>query len=289
MDVYTLASEVSDNFFYAVANSPGRAVLIDPIDGERAVAHLDDHDLELEVVVNTHFHPDHIGGNDTVFEHWPDAKLVAGAIDTERIESQQSRAVDRQLDGGDALEVGDVSLEIFDTPGHTPGHISLLVGHQLFCGDTVFVGGAGNCKFGGDPSVLYRTFDTVLAEMDDDVIFYPGHDYSVRNLEFALSIEPGNDRAEELLEEAKARFSELGFGPRAPLVNAGLMACCAAEADWDGFEQFYHLASQSVGNLGLGDTDLIWMAEKAAALAADHGHADAQEMARELARIHPQA
>jgi hydroxyacylglutathione hydrolase len=204
MDVYTLASEVSDNFFYAVANSSGRAVLIDPIDGERAVAHLDDHDLELEVVVNTHFHPDHIGGNDTVFEHWPDAKLVAGAIDTERIESQQSRAVDRQLDGGDALEVGDVSLEIFDTPGHTPGHISLLVGHQLFCGDTVFVGGAGNCKFGGDPSVLYRTFDTVLAEMDDDVIFYPGHDYSVRNLEFALSIEPGNDRAEELLEEAKA-------------------------------------------------------------------------------------
>jgi tetratricopeptide (TPR) repeat protein len=97
------------------------------------------------------------------------------------------------------------------------------------------------------------------------------------------------DTARALLEEAKARFSELGFGPRAPLVNAGLMACCAAEADWDGFEQFYHLASQSVGNLGLGDTDLIWMAEKAAALAADHGHADAQEMARELARIHAQA
>jgi hydroxyacylglutathione hydrolase len=204
MDVYIIASEVSDNYFYAVADASKKAALIDPIDGKRAVAHLDEHDLDLQVVVNTHFHPDHIGGNDTVFEHSPEAILVAGEIDAERIESQQSHAVNQRLNGGDTLDVGELRLEIFDTPGHTPGHISLRQGGHLFCGDTVFVGGAGNCKFGGDPSVLYRTFDTVLAEMDDDTIFYPGHDYSVRNLEFVLSIEPDNSKAKELLEQAKA-------------------------------------------------------------------------------------
>lgn len=204
MNVYVIASEVSDNFFYAVADDSGHAALIDPIDGDRAVAHLDKHHLELEVVVNTHYHHDHIGGNDAVFKHFPDAILVAGATDAERIESQQSQPVERRLQGGDTLDVGDVSLEIFDTPGHTPGHISLRSSKHLFCGDTVFVGGAGNCKFGGDPSVLYQTFDSVLAEMDDNVIFYPGHDYSVRNLEFVLSIEPDNDRAQELLDQAKA-------------------------------------------------------------------------------------
>jgi hydroxyacylglutathione hydrolase len=204
MDIYTIASTVSDNFFYTVADSSGNAALIDPIDGARAVEHLDEHGLELEVVVNTHFHHDHIGGNDIVFEHSPEATLVAGRTDADRIESQQSTPIARRLKGGDTLEVGAVSLSILDTPGHTPGHISLGTGKHLFCGDTVFVGGAGNCNFGGDPGALYRTFTSVLADLDDSTLFYPGHDYSVRNLEFAVSIEPDNERAKELIDDAMA-------------------------------------------------------------------------------------
>ncbi|QDG49692.1 MBL fold metallo-hydrolase [Persicimonas caeni] len=205
MQVDIIASEVSDNFFYVVHDAAGKAALIDPIDGAQAVAHISEHGLDLELVVNTHFHHDHIGGNDTVFERFPNARLVAGAGDSERIEAQQSRSIDRRLADGDSVEVGEASLTVLDTPGHTPGHISLLGGEHLFCGDTIFVAGAGNCKFGGDPSVLYRTFASVLSELDDEVVFYPGHDYSVRDLEFALSLEPDNERAEELLEEARAK------------------------------------------------------------------------------------
>lgn len=203
LHVDIIASEVSDNFFYVVRDSAGKAALIDPIDGAGAVAYIEENDLDLEFVVNTHFHHDHIGGNDTVFERFPDARLVAGAGDAERIEAQQSKSIDRHLAGGDTVEVGEASLKVLDTPGHTPGHISLLGGNHLFCGDTIFVAGAGNCKFGGDPSVLYRTFASVLSELDDEVVFYPGHDYSVRDLEFVLSLQPQNERAQELLDEAR--------------------------------------------------------------------------------------
>lgn len=205
MNVDIIASSVSDNFFYAVSDDAGRALLVDPIDGDKAVAFVDERGLELRCVVNTHFHHDHIGGNDAVFASFPDAELVAGAGDADRIEAQQSHAVDRRLAAGDTVEVGDVELYVLDTPGHTPGHISLRAGEHLFSGDTLFVGGAGNCKFGGDPGVLFRTFDDVLGELPGDVVFYPGHDYSVRDLEFILSLEPDNAQAAELLEQAEKK------------------------------------------------------------------------------------
>ena len=203
MEVDVLASNISDNYFYVVSDKSGAAALVDPIDGQQAVRYVEDHGLNLEVVINTHFHPDHIGGNDTVFGHAPDAALVTGQGDAERVANGQSHRVDRRLSAGDVVRVGDLELEVLDTPGHTPGHISLQLEEHLFCGDTIFVGGAGNCKFGGDAGVLFRTFRDVLRQLAPDTVFYPGHDYSVRNLEFILSIEPDNERAEELLADAK--------------------------------------------------------------------------------------
>jgi hydroxyacylglutathione hydrolase len=203
MNVDVIASEVSDNFFFLLDDGAGRAALIDPIDGDKAVARVRQAGLDLQMVINTHMHPDHIGGNDTVFAAFGEARLVAGAGDASAIDSQQGRKIDERITGGDTVQLGDVSLQVLDTPGHTPGHVSLLADAHLFSGDTIFVGGAGNCKFGGDPSVLFRTFRDVLSELDPQIVFYPGHDYAVRNLEFAKSIEPDNDPADELLDEAR--------------------------------------------------------------------------------------
>lgn len=200
MNVEILASSISDNFFYLLHDSQGRAVLVDPVDGAQAVEFLRREGLELEAVVNTHFHHDHIGGNDAVFAAFPQASLLAGAVDTPQIEAGQSRAVDRKLHAGDAVAVGEVEVRVLDTPGHTPGHISLLGERHLLSGDTLFAGGVGNCSFGGDPGVLYATFRDVISALSDSVIFYPGHDYALRNLEFILSLEPDNAPAQELLE-----------------------------------------------------------------------------------------
>lgn len=204
MDVEILESRVSDNFFYAVEDS-GEVALIDPVDGSQAVDWVRDRGLEVRYLVNTHFHRDHTGGNPTVLGKVSGADWVVSAGDADRIASQvDDYRIDRRLGAGDELELGETSFEILETPGHTPGHISLKHDAHLFSGDTVFVGGAGNCSFGGDPGILFETFRDVLAELDDDVTFYPGHDYSVRDIEFILSIEPDNERAEQMLERAEA-------------------------------------------------------------------------------------
>jgi hydroxyacylglutathione hydrolase len=70
----------------------------------------------------------------------------------------------------------------------------------LFCGDTLFNAGAGNCHHGGHPAELYRTFSEQLDRLPSSTLIYPGHDYIENNLRFTLSREPDNRRAREMLE-----------------------------------------------------------------------------------------
>jgi hydroxyacylglutathione hydrolase len=87
-------------------------------------------------------------------------------------------------------------------------HICLL-GHgdqpALFCGDTLFNAGAGNCHNGGSPESLYDTFATQLARLPDSTRVFPGHEYLARNLEFTLDREPDNTQAVALLAEARGQ------------------------------------------------------------------------------------
>lgn len=199
MQLEILKSTISDNWFYLVHDNE-TATLIDPVDAATAIAAVNESGVRLEWVVNTHFHPDHTGGNDAVFEAFPSAQLCAGP-DHSMIGGR--RSVDRVLGHGDELNVGSVRFEILETPGHTAGHISLQVDEHLFSGDTVFVGGAGNCRFGGDPSVLFRTFRDVISALPAHTVFYPGHDYARRNIEFALSLQPEQADAKEMLGEVE--------------------------------------------------------------------------------------
>lgn len=205
MNVEILKSTISDNFFYLVSDDEGRAALIDPVDAATALERLRRGDLKLQWVVNTHFHHDHVAGDDDVLDEFSDARLVAGS-DAARIDVEHD--VSEVLASGDVLPVGDLELQVFDTPGHTPGHISLYGGDRLFSGDTVFVGGAGNCRFGGDPGVLFGTYRDVLTEFDDDVTFYPGHDYARRNVEFALSLQPDHPASRAMLDRIDSSDDE---------------------------------------------------------------------------------
>ncbi|MFB6350855.1 MAG: hydroxyacylglutathione hydrolase [Bradymonadaceae bacterium] len=203
MDVEIIESRVSDNYFYGL-HADGEAALIDPVDGSGAVDWVREQGAELRYLINTHFHQDHTGGNPTVLGSFPGVELVAGETDADKVEAQlDDRTVDREVGAGDVLTLGGERLEVLDTPGHTQGHVSLVHGEHLFSGDTIFVGGAGNCSFGGDSGVLFRTFRDVLADLDDAVTFYPGHDYAMRDIEFILSIEPDNTAAEAMLQEAR--------------------------------------------------------------------------------------
>ena len=100
-----------------------------------------------------------------------------------------------------------VDLEVIETPGHTPIHISLFGENgepHLLCGDTVFNAGVGHCH-SGDPNVLYATFRDKISKLPDGTRIYPGHDYITNNLQFTLDREPGNADAKALLTDVEGQ------------------------------------------------------------------------------------
>jgi hydroxyacylglutathione hydrolase len=186
------------NFNYLIAcPETGEALAVDPLDHEKCLAAARKHGWQITQVLNTHEHGDHTGGNQAVIAATR-AKLLAHKNAGSRIPG-----VDRGLAAGDVIKVGKtVELEALDTPGHTMSHVCLLSHTDqpaLFCGDTLFNAGAGNCHNGGHPVELYQTFASQLARLPDATLVYPGHDYIANNLRFTLDREPDNGRAQQLL------------------------------------------------------------------------------------------
>ncbi|NQU60696.1 MAG: hydroxyacylglutathione hydrolase [Rhodospirillales bacterium] len=192
------------NFNYLIAcPETGDAMAVDPLDHEKCLSAAKDKGWTISQVLNTHEHGDHTGGNGPVIAA-TGAKLLAHAGAKDSI-----AGIDQGLAAGDVIKVGNtVELECLDTPGHTMSHICLLSRTDqpsLFCGDTLFNAGAGNCHNGGHPAELYETFASQLAKLPDQTLIYPGHDYIVNNLEFALDREPDNARAKSLLAEIESQ------------------------------------------------------------------------------------
>ncbi|MDX1433211.1 MAG: hydroxyacylglutathione hydrolase [Gammaproteobacteria bacterium] len=190
------------NFNYLIAcPETGEALAVDPLDHRKCLARAKERGWNITQVLNTHEHGDHIGGNQAMIEA-TGAKLLAHANAKGKIPG-----IDRGLEAGDVVKVGrTVELESLDTPGHTMSHVCMLSHTEtpaLFCGDTLFNAGAGNCHNGGHPQELYQTFATQLSKLPDDTLVYPGHDYIANNLGFTLDREPDNRKAKKLLDEVK--------------------------------------------------------------------------------------
>ncbi len=189
------------NFNYLIAcESSGEALAIDPLDHKKCLARARSLGWEITTILNTHEHQDHTGGNNAMI-----AATGATLIAHEKA-SNKIPGMDRGLAAGDSIQIGKVELEALDTPGHTMSHICLLSHSEipaLFCGDTLFNAGAGNCHQGGHPHYLYDTFANQLDQLPDNTKIYPGHDYIVNNLGFTLDREPDNEIAANFLEELR--------------------------------------------------------------------------------------
>jgi hydroxyacylglutathione hydrolase len=189
------------NFHYLIAcPETGEALAVDPLDWQKCLAAARARGWTITQILNTHEHLDHTGGN-AGLKAATGAQVLAHAGAAARI-----GGVDRGLARGDVIRVGrSAELECLDTPGHTMAHICLFAHAPepaLFCGDTLFNAGAGNCHNGGAPELLYDTFVTQLARLPDATRIHPGHDYLKRNLEFTLDREPDNRDAVQYLEAA---------------------------------------------------------------------------------------
>lgn len=189
------------NYMYLIAcPETMEAVAIDPLDHAVCLQRATDLGWVIRGVINTHEHHDHIGGNEPVIKA-TGATLYAHYNAVDKIAN-----VDVALNASDVVQVGtSIRLIALDTPGHTFCHTCLYFeGNDaalpaLFCGDTLFNAGVGNCHQGGNPQTMYQTFAEQIFVLSDETKIYPGHDYIVNNLEFTLDREPDNAAAKSLL------------------------------------------------------------------------------------------
>lgn len=192
------------NFNYLIACSEtGEALAIDPLDFRQCLTVAEEKNWTITQVLNTHEHPDHIGGNKGLIDA-TGAKLLA-----HHQAGSSIRGIDRGLQAGDVIQVGrSVELECMDTPGHTMCHICLRAHGDkpaLFSGDTLFNAGAGNCHNGGHPEVLFETFAEQLQSLPGETRLYPGHEYLASNLRFTLDREPDNAAVAQWLDRADSQ------------------------------------------------------------------------------------
>ncbi len=163
--------DVGRNFAYIIGDEATRdAAVIDPgYNVEKILQQVQQLNVNVKYIVNTHSHGDHTSGNAKLKEK-THARIVA--------HTKSPRPKDIAVKDQDTLQLGKLTVRVIHTPGHTPDGICLLVDNKLVTGDTLFVGECGRTDLAGSSAedMYHSLFDKILT-LDDSVEVYPGHDY----------------------------------------------------------------------------------------------------------------
>ncbi|MFZ8877762.1 MAG: MBL fold metallo-hydrolase, partial [Ilumatobacteraceae bacterium] len=179
------------NFAYAIGDrSTGECLLVDPAwNVDDLIERVGDDGMRVVGVLATHYHADHVGGS--IMGH--DIQGVAALLDRlscpVHVQSDEIEWMERTSgvgadhlvahSPGDVVTVGGVEVKLVHTPGHTPGSQCFLVDGRLVAGDTLFLDGCGRTDLPGSDPVAMAESLRLLHQVDDDVVLYPGHRYSV--------------------------------------------------------------------------------------------------------------
>ncbi len=174
---------LSDNYGFLVRDvATGKTACIDTPEADAILMQLEKLGWGLDFILNTHWHPDHAGGNEAV-------KAATGATIVGPQEVTRIAPLDRVVAGGDVVELGETKFVVIDSGGHTLGHVAYhdAEGGVAFVGDTLFALGCGR-MFEGDPEQMWASLSR-LADLPDDTTVYCAHEYTASNARFALSVD----------------------------------------------------------------------------------------------------
>jgi hydroxyacylglutathione hydrolase len=199
-----LIPALRDNYIYLVRDlETNTTAVVDPAESAPVVEALSRRGWTLDLILNTHHHGDHTGGNADLKSRYG-ARLIGPAAEKRRI-----AGMDETVAEGDTVTIGASVGRVLETPGHTSGHIVYHFADSaiLFAGDTLFVLGCGRL-FEGTPEDMWSSLSKLLP-MPDETLVYCGHEYTVANARFAVTVDPLNraleSRAREV-EDMRARL-----------------------------------------------------------------------------------
>jgi hydroxyacylglutathione hydrolase len=192
MDSVLHVCAFEDNYIWLIrsrsALHPQQVIIVDPGDAEPVLTILGQQQLIPAAILCTHHHPDHVGGVAELLQHFP---LPVFGPARENIAT-----VTRPVKDGDIVHIQDmdISLQVLTIPGHTLGHVAYYGHSLLFCGDTLFSAGCGRL-FEGTAAEMHASLRR-LAALPPETAVYCGHEYTLANLRFALTVEPGNTHSQ---------------------------------------------------------------------------------------------
>ncbi len=183
---------LNDNYIYLLHDpDSGESAVVDPAVAQPVLAVLEQNNWQLTMILNTHHHSDHVGGN-LELKQKTGCTVIAAQVDQNRIPGIDSFVAD-----GDLITLGKYSAKVISTPGHTSGHVVYHFANEnaLFCGDTLFVMGCGRL-FEGTAEQMWQSFQKLKA-LPLSTRIYCAHEYTQINGRFALTIEPDNQQLKQ--------------------------------------------------------------------------------------------
>lgn len=188
---------LEDNYCFILTDAAtGFTTVVDPPVVEPILDRLKAKGGRLDVILATHHHSDHVDGIAELKE-LTGARVIGPEKDRHRI-----AGLDQTVGEGDRFMLGSEEVITYETHGHTIGHVSFYLPQSkaLFCGDTIFVLGCGRLSE-GDAPMMWASIKKLMA-LPDDVAVYCGHEYTLANARFAVTVDPGN-------AELKARLGQI--------------------------------------------------------------------------------
>lgn len=178
------------------------AVAVDPVEPEKVLLAASEIGADVKSVLTTHHHWDHAGGNEKMALLVPGIKVYGGSVDN-------VKGCTDKVENGDKLSIGkEINILCLHTPCHTKGHVSYYVTGKdeedsaVFTGDTLFIAGCGKF-FEGTAEQMYQSLCVTLGSLPKPTRVYCGHEYTVKNLQFALTVEPENEKIKQKLSWAQ--------------------------------------------------------------------------------------